>query len=338
MHPFRLTLPEWQKYFVEQGEQQFRAKQVFLWIHQKMARHPEEMKNLPNSLRVSLERDFSWPSDAEGNLTESSRDETAKVLFDFSQKTVETVWLPYDSRQSVCVSVQSGCSLNCSFCATGKMKFGGNLDAGEILDQIYSMQRQLGRKVTNVVYMGMGEPFYNYDEVMRSAEILHDEQGLNLGSRRITISTSGVLPGVERFLEENQPFQLALSLHAVFPDKRARLMDIEKRYPFRDVLSVIKKHRRQLRKNQLTFEYILIKGINMGKDDSEELAKLAVSHNAKVNLIPLNTSYNGMERPTEEEIDDFREALTKRGVVAINRRSAGSDIDGACGMLAGKSR
>ncbi len=336
MHAYGVSPEEWKDYIFQKGENAYRAEQIFSWIHGRQVLSAAQMLNLPQKMRESLTVDFEWPSEQQAQTLQSRRDATAKVLFEFDSRIIETVWLPYENRQSVCVSVQSGCSLNCTFCASGKMEFKGNLSAGEIVEQVYSSQNALGKKVTNVVYMGMGEPFYNYDAVIKSAHLLHHSKGLNIGVRKITISTSGVLPGIIRFLEEEQPFQLAISLHAAFPEKRREIMDVEKKFPMQEMLKVLRANRNKLRNNQLTFEYVLIDGFNTGKEDIRELAKIAKDLGAKINLIPLNTEYNGMRRPEQNTIHQFWEQLNALGVVAVNRKSPGEDIAGACGQLAGK--
>ncbi len=332
---FDYNLKEWEYWVQKAGHPRYRAGQIFAWLHRLNATDVVEMGNLPQALRARLATEFVWPREAQESRALGA-DGTAKLLYLFPrEKVVETVWLPYEKRQSICISVQSGCSLNCSFCATGKIDFKGNLSAGEIVAQVYLTQKAMGRRVTNVVFMGMGEPFYNYDNVMKAADLLNDPNGMNIGARHITISTSGILPGIERFIQEKRPYGLALSLHAVFPDKRAQLMNIEEKYPFQQVVGYLERNRASMRKSRLTFEYIMIREKNMGYEDARELARLARRLRAKVNLIPLNTSFGGMVRPSEEEIQQFHGMLSEFGITAMNRRSPGKDIDAACGMLAG---
>lgn len=322
--------------FVADGHKKFRAQQVFQWLHLKQVFDVRQMTNLKQEFQDYLSEKFRFPEYQILEGVESPSDRTAKYLFALGNKQVESVWLPYDNRQSICISVQAGCSLDCSFCATGKIPFKGNLTTGQILVQVYGMQRLHERRITNVVFMGMGEPFYNYDNAIKAAHLLTHQHGMNISRRRITISTSGVLPGIERFIAERQPFRLALSLHAVFADKRRQIMDIEEKYPFEAVLECLRKNRSQLEQGQLMLEYIMIDGVNIFPEDAKKLARLAKELRAKVNLIPLNTNFNGMRRPSDAQIDQFWHELVKEGVVAINRRSPAKDIDGACGMLAGK--
>ncbi|MBV6494620.1 MAG: Dual-specificity RNA methyltransferase RlmN [Turneriella sp.] len=294
------------------------------------------MTNLKADFQDYLLDKFIFPDFKILNERKSPTDHTAKYLFAFGKKQVEAVWLPYQNRQSLCISVQSGCSLNCSFCATGKIDFKGNLSAAEILAQVYGVQQLYSRRITNVVFMGMGEPFYNYDSVIRAANLIAHPHGMNISRRRITLSTSGVFTGIKRFIEENQPYRLALSLHAVFPEKRNLLMDIEKKFPYEEVLEYLRANRKKLQPGQLMFEYIMIDDTNIFPEDAKELTRWAKLLNAKVNLIPMNTEFNGMRPPPQEKINMFWKTLVKHGVVAVNRKSPAKDIDGACGMLAGK--
>lgn len=331
---FDKSLAEWEEYVALKNLPLYRAKQIFTWLHRDNVFSSQEMSNLPLNLREMLSEEFFWPKIQELSK-QNATDGTVKFLFSFEKnKIVETVWLPYPNRQSLCVSVQSGCSLNCSFCATGKIPFRGNLQAGEILTQLYLTQAIMKKKVTNVVFMGMGEPFYNYDATLKAAKIMHSVFGQSIGARHITISTAGVLPGIKRFLEEKEPFGLALSLHAVFPEKRAEIMDIEKKYPLKEILAYLKSHRHLLRKNRFTFEYIMIPNFNLYEEDAKELARLAKDLGAKINLIPLNTEFIAKRPPTEEEANAFFQKLCRHGVIVRNRRSPGKEIQAACGMLA----
>lgn len=329
-----LGLPDWEEWLG--GKPKFRARQITSWLHQKDALSASEMSDLPQDLRDQLHSNFNWPQESMlENLCHSSTDKTAKLLFAFSEnKKVETVWLPYENRQSICISVQAGCSLDCSFCATGKIKFGGNLSVGEILLQVYMARKVMQKKITNIVFMGMGEPFYNYENVVKAAHILHSQFGSGISTRRITISTSGVLPGIVRFTQEKQPFKLALSLHSAIPEKRARLMDIEKKYSITEILDFLHSNRNSFKANQLMIEYIMIRNFNMGDEDKKALIKAARKISAKINLIPLNTSFGGYKAPTEKEIDHFWRDIKSHNLVVINRRSPAKSIEGACGMLA----
>lgn len=321
---------------VENGFKAFRGRQLFEWLHARLVFDPGQMTDLPADFKQLVQNSFTMPNEPV-RIINSKNDSTAKLLFNPANKgSIEAVWLPYESRQAVCVSVQSGCSLNCSFCATGKMPFKGNLSTGEILEQVYFAQKLLNRKVTNVVFMGMGEPFYNYDNSIKAAHILNHDRGQNISTRRITFSTSGVLPQIKRFFEESQPFVFALSLHSLDPEKRAQIMDIQAKYDIGEILDYIAHNREKIGKKHLTIEYIMISGFNMSDHDAQMLIKQTRRLNAKINLIPVNTDFEYLERPDDEEIKRFWQILYDSNVVAINRRSPGYDIEGACGMLAAR--
>ncbi|RME88002.1 MAG: 23S rRNA (adenine(2503)-C(2))-methyltransferase RlmN [Candidatus Hydrogenedentota bacterium] len=328
-----LSLSEWQNYLQSIGEAKYRARQIFSWIHEKLIFHPAEFSNIPKPLRDLLQKNFLWP---QITLIRQVQDEkgVTKFLFKSEKKVFEAVFLPFPNRISACISVQSGCSLDCTFCATGKMQFFGNLSVQEILWQVYFMQKAFKKKITNVVFMGMGEPFFNYENSLKAADILNAKEGQNIGARHITLSTSGVLPGIQKFIEEKRNYSLALSVHAATEKKRKKLMDIESRYPLSNIITYLENNRSKIRSNGLTFEYILIANENMEKDDAKALAQLAKKVNAKINLIPLNTNYHSYQRPSEQEIIHFQNLLRNEGVLAFNRKSPGLKIQGACGMLA----
>ena len=333
-HILDYDLDQWNEYFLEKGHKKYRALQLFIWLHQKNEFDVEKYSNIPKKIKTSLREEFRLPAEKPKSYVESKLDGTVKFLWQVSRGDVESVWLPFDNRQSICISVQSGCTLNCSFCATGKLKFRGNLSTGEILEQVYSAQKYMNIRISNVVYMGMGEPFHNFDNVIKSAQILTHDHGANLSARRITISTSGILPKIQQYIEEGQPYSLALSVHAIQPEKRAELMDIENKYSLEYIASYISSNREKLKKRQFTIEYIMIRNKNMYEEDIQLLSKFAKRTLGKVNLIPLNTNYNNLERPNADEIEKFWMSLVKNEVLAFNRSSPGLDIDGACGMLA----
>ncbi len=327
------SLSDWHDYVAQHKFPSYRSKQIFEWIHRQKQFSPELFTNLPQGLIQQLKLDFPI-SDIHVKNIESSTENTVKYIWEFASKKAESVWLPYPNRQSACISVQSGCSLDCSFCATGKLPFKGNLSSGEILFQVYSMEKLQKKNITNVVYMGMGEPFYNYESCIRSASILCDENGKNLSHRKVTMSTSGVLPKIEKFVLDQEPYSLAISVHSLQNNVRSQLMDIEKKYPIQKVVQFLNSKRHLLKKKQLTIEYILIKNINMNDLDVDLLVNVAKKIQAKVNLIPLNTTFSNLERPSTDEMKSFQEKLQKRGVIAINRLSPGLEIQAACGMLA----
>ncbi len=342
-----MTQEELAEFFRSMGEPAFRGKQAFIRIHRFGARSLAEFSEFSKPLREKLEQAGVLPG---LEITSSSKDPegTEKVVLtagkdrrDQTDKKVEAVWIVSEGRRTACISSQFGCSLNCAFCATGTLKFRGNLKAWQIVDQVYALMRHRGstmnpedpERLTNVVFMGMGEPFYNYDQVMRAAHLLNHPDGLNLGARHITISTAGVIPGIERFTAEEQPFNLAISLNHPDPEGRKEVMDITERFSLPDLLKAVRAYTRASGR-RITFEFVMIPEKNMSAKNLEQLIAIAKSVNCKINLIPLNTSLHNWRRPTDEEMTDFQEALRKEGILAFNRGSPGRRVGGACGMLA----
>ncbi len=321
------------------GEPAYRGQQAFRRINRHLTNRLEEFTEFPKALREKLESAHVLP---ELHHTASSREEsgTEKHVFetgidkrDGAGKKVEAVWIVSGKRRTACISSQIGCTLNCSFCATGTLKFRGNLKAWEIVEQAYALMRGKSERLTNIVFMGMGEPFYNYEEVIRAAKILNHPEGLGLSARHITISTAGVVPGIARFTEERQPFNLAISLNHPDPEGRRQIMDVAERFDLEELLDSIRRYAREMRR-RVTFEYIMIPDVNMGEENARKLIRIARSLRSKINLIPLNTTLQGWRRPTEEEGLEFQRMLIEGGVPAFNRGSPGRTINGACGMLA----
>lgn len=325
------------------GEPAFRAKQVFQWIHQKGITAWEEMTNIPKDLRNVLASNFRIEGLPVIKRRESKQDDTVKYLLRLSDgETVETVLMSYDppagkERQTLCVSTQVGCPLNCAFCATGKSGFIRNLEVHEIIGQVLAVNRDLeptGRKpVSNLVFMGMGEPLINYDNLIKGINILHHPLGLNISLRRISVSTSGIVPGIYRLADEGLPIVLAISLHAPTNELRSRLMPVNRRYPLEELMQachywVEKTNRR------ITFEYILLNGVNDSLQQAAELADLLKGLLANVNLIPFNAlSDVDFHKPSRNRIIAFRKYLESRGINAVVREEKGGDIEAACGQL-----
>ncbi len=330
------TEDELKNIFAKMGEPAYRARQAFRRLNHHLADSIDEFTEFSKPLREKLvSLNAINPS---GILKSSSSfDGTEKVLFDIMEdgkaSQIETVWLPSGKRRTICVSTQSGCSYNCAFCATGTLPFKGNLTTAQILAQVYGLVRKRKELPSNIVFMGMGEPLQNYDAVMKASHILHDPNGLNISARHITISTVGVIPGIQRMIDEDQPFNLAVSLNHSYQEGRQKIMDVEKKFPMTHLLTTLKKYTSKTGKT-VTFEYVMIPGVNMSNEDATRLTNIAKSMKAKVNLIPLNTKMNGMRPPSEDEILRFQDRLYKDGVRVFNRGYAGRDIDGACGMLA----
>jgi 23S rRNA (adenine2503-C2)-methyltransferase len=310
------------------GEPAFRARQVWEWTSRGIASYAE-MTTLPKALRAEL--DESVPFSTLELMTErESHDGTVKALFRTADgHPVEAVLMRYrDGRRSLCLSSQSGCPLTCTFCATGKMRFGRNLTASEIVDQALHFRRT--EPVNHAVYMGMGEPFLNYQAVIDSAQRLPD---LGITPRRTTISTVGWMPGLHRFVDEvERPIRLALSIHAADPAKRSELMPVNDRYPLADVLAECRRYV-QLRRRKVFVEYVMLAGVNDSPADAKDLADVLDRRAFKVNLIPYNPTglFQGSSR---EAIERFKAVLDRAGVPATVRLTRGRDIEAACGQLA----
>ena len=328
--------------FEKMGEPKFRAKQVYEWLWKKSARSFDEMTNLSKDLRVKLKEQFAILPVNE-TLTQKSKDGTVKLGMRLHDNfLVEGVMIPDDDRSTACVSSQVGCSLSCNFCATGFLKRERNLDASEIYDQVVLLNKHAtehsGRPLTNIVYMGMGEPLLNYDNVMQSIRLITGQDGLGMAQKRITVSTSGIARGIIRMADEDMNFNLALSLHAPNNEKRDQIMDINRSNRLEDVIAALK-YFYDKTGNKITFEYILFDHFNDSIEDADELIALTQQVPSFVNLI----EYNNVEgvtlrRAKPERRDTFLNHLRKHGVSAAVRRSRGKDIDAACGQLANKNK
>jgi 23S rRNA (adenine2503-C2)-methyltransferase len=325
------------------GEKPFRAQQLLQWIHQVGLHDFAQMSNLGKSLRQRLSEC------AEIRLPEivncqRSNDGTHKWLIKLDcGNCIETVFIPEAKRGTLCVSSQVGCALNCSFCSTAKQGFNRNLTTAEIIGQVWLAVRELSqqqgahdKRVTNVVMMGMGEPLLNFDNVVAAMDLMMDDLAYGLSKRRVTLSTSGVLPEMER-LKEISPVSLAVSLHAPNDELRNELVPINKKYPLAQLMDVCKYYFANEHKRVVTFEYVMLKGVNDLPEHAMQLIKLLRNVPAKVNLIPFNpfplTQY---ERSSQAAIDAFRNILTAKGINTITRKTRGDDIDAACGQLAGE--
>ncbi len=312
----------------ERGEPAYRARQIWEWIA-RGATSFEEMTTLPKTLRTALAEAVPF-STLEVVTEQRSKDGTVKTLFRTADgHPVEAVLMRYrDGRRSVCLSSQSGCPLTCTFCATGAMRFGRNLTASEIVDQALHFRRV--EPVDHAVYMGMGEPFLNFDEVLASARRLPD---LGITPRRTTISTVGWMPGLSRFVDEvEQPIRLALSLHAADPEKRSELMPVNDRYPLADVLAECRRYF-ELRRRKVFVEYVMLAGVNDTAADARALAAVLDPKAFKVNLIPYNPT-GRFESSSREAIELFKRVLDRARVPSTVRLTRGRDIEAACGQLA----
>ncbi len=333
-----LNLKELEGVLVPLGFKKFNAKQIFSWLHEKQIRDINDMTNISKKNREVLMENTYIPFLNLLKHQTSKIDKTEKFLFKLEDgNTIETVLLKHKDRNTLCVSSQVGCALKCDFCATGLDGFTRNLNVNEIVNQVYTVHRRLFKKglgINNIVFMGMGEPLLNIDNVLKSIDIISDEKGLNLSKRKITISTSGIVPGIERLLAEKSPVELAISLHAVTDEKRSFIMPINKKYPLEDLYTTLEHYQKES-KRRISFEYILIDDFNITKRDADILADFMHSFDHILNLIPYNPVVDNIhKRPSQDKIRAFYEyLLNERKVNVTLRREKGTDIDGACGQL-----
>jgi len=320
------------------GEPQFRAQQIWQAIYHDLATSPDEITTLPKVLREKLKAEFTLGSLSPAAEARSSDGQTRKLLFRLPDgKSIEAVLMGYEKRRTTCISTQAGCAMGCVFCATGQMGFRRHLRAGEIVEQVLWFARELkanGDRLTNIVVMGMGEPFHNYEATMAAVDLLNDPAGFNFGARRITLSTVGLAPMIERFAAERRQVNLAVSLHAATDELRSELLPINKKYPLDVLFEAVRKYY-ALTKRRVTFEWALIQGKNDTAAQARALADLAVGLPCHVNVIPLNPTrdYAG-QATTRERAAAFKAALESCGLPCTIRVRRGIDINAGCGQLA----
>ena len=329
------TLEELQEIINRLGEPSFRAKQLFKWLWKPGFSSFDQITDLPKALRVRLALEGFLYNLETVQVVSSRLDETCKWAFRlFDNKVIETVLIPGDGHTTLCVSSQVGCAMGCRFCKTGTMGFSRNLVPSEIAGQVISVIEQTEPDLwpRNIVFMGMGEPLANFRNVVSAIKILTHELGLNFSKRRVTVSTCGLAPQIERLGNEIQ-VGLAISLHATTDELRDRLMPINKKYPIRELMMACRRFKLPKRR-RITFEYLILKGLNHFESDAKRLSVLLKGIPSKINLIPYN-EVKGLEfkSPTQDEVLDFQSHLRKRGFTAIVRKSRGSDIEAACGQL-----
>lgn len=328
-----LSIKEMERFLESLGEKKFRAKQIFSWIY-KGADSFEEMTDLSKDLRSKLAEDAEIKKLNILKVQNSEKDGTRKYLFGLDDgNSIEAVFMKYKFGNTVCISSQAGCRMGCSFCASAINGLQRNLTAGEMADQIISIEKDTGEKIGNVVVMGTGEPLDNYENLSGFLRNIHEKDGLNLGMRSITVSTCGLIPKMLEIAADFPQINLAVSLHSPNDTVRSKLMPISKRYPMNELLEACRQHIEKTSR-RITFEYALVKGANDSDGNAEELASKLRGINCHVNLIPLNrvseTGFSGTER---KDADRFREILERRGIQVTIRRELGSDIDAACGQL-----
>jgi 23S rRNA (adenine2503-C2)-methyltransferase len=319
----------------ERGHERFRARQIFGWIYRRGVTEIAAMTDLPLGLRASLADEFALSTPEIGARHRSS-DGTEKFLITLGDgRQIESVFIPETPAMTFCVSTQVGCAMACAFCLTGKMGLVRNLTAAEITGQVRVLAHALNMRQTafNIVLMGMGEPLHNYDETMTALRILADEHGLAVPPRRVTLSTVGLLPALERLAHEPLMPNLAISLHAPTDIQRGELVPLNKKYGVAEVIEACRRFPLR-RRSRITFEYVLLAGVNDSPDDAKRLAALLAGLKAKVNLIPLNAAPGiPFERPSDAAVNRFGKILAERGATVSVRRSRGRDIRAACGQL-----
>jgi 23S rRNA (adenine2503-C2)-methyltransferase len=333
MYVHGLSLPELAAACEAAGDRPFRAKQVWRWLYAQRVSSWEAMTNVPGPLRKALAGQYSL-APVKKLSVEGPPDSTRKLLVGLRDgEAVEEVLIPAGDRRTVCVSCQVGCRFACAFCASGQCGYRRNLHAGEIVGQVLLAMAEYGERPSNIVYMGMGEPFDNYDAVLKSVRILNDGDGLAIGARHITISTCGVIPGIERLAGEGLQVELSVSLHAPDDALRSRLMPVNRKYPLAALVEACDRYAGQT-KRIITFEYTLVKGVNDSAAQARQLATLLRRIPCRVNLIPLSpvAGYAG-EAPRPEAGRMFIETLDKAGLNATLRLSKGVNISAACGQL-----
>ncbi len=329
-----LSLDELREEIRNLNEKPFRAMQIYEWLHKKLVTDFDEMTNLPLTLRAELREKFYLAPLTPVKTLVSQIDTTRKYLFGLSDgNVIESVWMQYHHGDTVCISSQAGCRMGCRFCASTIGGLERNLSAGEMLAQVYAIQKDTGERVSHVVVMGSGEPFDNYDALIRFLRMISDENGLNISQRDLTVSTCGIVPGIRRFADEGMAVTLALSLHAPNDEKRKELMPVANRYPLPEVLDACRYYQEKTSR-RVTFEYSLIKDVNDSPEDAQELAALLKDFHGHVNLIPVNpVKERNYRRSDRKAVDTFREILEKHGIAVTVRREMGRDINGACGQL-----
>lgn len=337
---YDLSMNDLQDYLSEKGLKPFHARQIFRWLYDKRISDFDAMSDISKKLIEQLREDFSI-NPLKIVTSQTSKDGTMKFLFEMDDGAlVESVLMVFDYGFSACLSSQVGCNMGCAFCASGLLKKQRDLSAGEIVGQALMIQRQLdlrGERLGNIVIMGTGEPFDNYENVMKALSIINDPYGLEIGSRHISISTCGLVPGIMRFGKEQLQYNLAISLHAPNDELRDSLMPVNKAYPLNELFKALKEYS-QLNNRRLTFEYLLLKGVNDQDIHARQIKELLKGLNAYINLIPYNTvKEKDFQSSSEEDALRFYDLLKKNGVAVTLRQKKGDDIDAACGQLRANS-
>ena len=329
-----LSYKELQEEILNLGEKKFRSKQIYEWLHCRGVKNFEEMSNISKGLKQKLADNYSITELEMLERQISKDDNTNKFLFRLADGfVVESVFMPYKHGNSVCISSQVGCRMGCKFCASTIGGLERNLSTGEMLAQIYEIQRITDERVSNIVVMGTGEPLDNYDNLVKFIKMISDESGLNISQRNITVSTCGLVPQIRALAEEHFAITLALSLHGSNQEKRKALMPIANKYKLEEVLGACDYYYEKTGR-RLTFEYSLVQGVNDTMEDALELKRILKGKNSHLNLIPVNPiAERDYQKPSKQTAQAFKNKLEKNGINVTIRREMGADIDGACGQL-----
>ena len=329
---FNYKLSDLENYFLSIGEKKFKAKQIYDWLYVKRVKSFYEMTNIKKDLQEKLSNEFSF--DFIKTKRKQTSELTNKYLFELVDGNfIEAVLMRHNYGNSVCVSSQVGCNMGCKFCESGRLKKVRNLEAYEIVEQILLIEQDIDERIDSVVIMGIGEPFDNYDNIMDFIKIINNPFGINIGARHITVSTCGLIPKIEEFMECNLQVNLAISLHASNNELRSSIMPVNKVYNLNDLINVLKKYIAKTNR-RVTIEYVMLNSVNDNAYNAEELVKLLRGMNIYVNLIPYNeTSHIEFKKSSKERIMTFYDILKKNGINVTIRREFGGNIDAACGQL-----
>lgn len=337
---FDLELEDLRRHLESLGEPAYRADQVWQAFYTQLISEPSDITNISKALREKIKDSLDFSHLTPIDRLVSSDQETVKTLFRLPDGlSIEAVLMHYDVRDTLCISSQAGCAMGCVFCATGQMGFKRNLSSGEIVEQVIYYARELaksGKSVTNIVVMGMGEPFNNYEAVLNAIDRLNDPKGLNLGARRFTISTVGLVPNIKQFASEKRQVNLAISLHAANDILRASLLPVARKYPLKELMDACREYI-SVTNRRITFEWALIQGVNDSPKDAQELAALVKGMLCHINIIPLNptSEYSG-KATTKDNAEEFKKVLELSGIPCTIRLRRGIDIHAGCGQLASK--
>ncbi|MBI65723.1 MAG: 23S rRNA (adenine(2503)-C(2))-methyltransferase RlmN [Candidatus Marinimicrobia bacterium] len=332
------NLEELQLFCINNKYPKFHGDQLYRWIYRQSMQSTEAMSNIPKELKNIIKNKCNLNLLSIKKQLTSNTDNTNKFLLEtIDKKLIECVSMIDKNRHTVCLSSQIGCNVDCDFCATGKMGIIRNLTAGEILNQLHIVNNNIkSHPITNIVFMGMGEPLLNYKNVIKASNIINDNNGFNISSKKITISTAGILPKIKQFIKEEQKYKLAISLNSAINEIRNQIMPINKKWPIDQIITTIKKYKFN-KHRPIMFEYAIMKNINDSSEDAYAIIRLLKKTNCKINIIPYNYTYGQYKRPDDLTIQKFIKTLSDNNLKVFIRNSKGQDIDAACGQLVTKN-